>query len=80
MQMFLFNAYLGTGNYIFVETSGGSPGLKGSFLTPDLPAGQEVCLNFWYNLNGADIGSFDVMIKVTFCCLEIMNKIYFYDV
>ncbi|XP_022315384.2 MAM and LDL-receptor class A domain-containing protein 1-like isoform X2 [Crassostrea virginica] len=53
----------GTGNYIFVETSGGSPGLKGSFLTPDLPAGQEICLNFWYNLNGADIGSFDVMIK-----------------
>lgn len=54
----------GTGSYLFVETSGGSPGLKGSFLSPQLPANQEACLHFWYNMNGADMGDLDVIVQV----------------
>uniref|UniRef100_A0A8W8K4X3 MAM domain-containing protein n=1 Tax=Magallana gigas TaxID=29159 RepID=A0A8W8K4X3_MAGGI len=53
------------GSYIFVETSGGSPGLKGSFLSPQLPSNQEACLHFWYNMNGAEMGNLDVIIQST---------------
>ncbi|XP_061175697.1 MAM and LDL-receptor class A domain-containing protein 1-like [Saccostrea echinata] len=53
----------GSGYYIFVETSGGRAGLKGSFQSPELPARQEACLHFWYNMNGVDMGSLDVLIE-----------------
>lgn len=55
----------GAGSYIFVETSGGSPGLKGSFISPQLPSNQEACLHFWYNMNGAEMGDLDVIVQPT---------------
>lgn len=58
--------YLGSGYYIFVETSGGTSDTKGSFQSPELPIGQEACLNFWYSMYGADMGALDVIVEVIF--------------
>ncbi|XP_069102235.1 MAM domain-containing protein 2-like [Argopecten irradians] len=56
----------GTGHYLFVE--GSSPqrsGYQAKLLSPVLNPGQQYCLDYWYNMNGANMGTLDVYTQVS---------------
>jgi hypothetical protein len=61
-----FNPGTSTGNYLYLEASGGCDGLQANLFSPciDLTNATAAQLDFAYNMNGADMGSLHVDIYV----------------
>ncbi|XP_021347692.1 MAM and LDL-receptor class A domain-containing protein 1-like isoform X2 [Mizuhopecten yessoensis] len=55
----------GTSNglYLYLEASGKAPNATVVLMSPTLPALNDVCLKFWYNMNGLEIGGLNVYTK-----------------
>ncbi|XP_033726152.1 MAM and LDL-receptor class A domain-containing protein 1-like [Pecten maximus] len=51
------------GVYLYMEASGRSPNDTVVMVSPNLPALNDVCLKFWYNMNGQEINSLNVYTK-----------------
>ncbi|KAK7473655.1 hypothetical protein BaRGS_00035133, partial [Batillaria attramentaria] len=55
-----------TGHYAFIESSAPrQPGHKAWLQSPVMQASSPVCLNFWYNMYGADVGTLNVLVWPT---------------
>lgn len=53
------------GKYIYIEASDRKPGEKAIIHSESIVGGQSVCVNFWYHMDGADIGSLNVYYKTS---------------
>ena len=54
-----------SGNYMFIETSAPrKPGDKARLSTGPLNANKAVCLQFYYHMSGANIGSLNIWVQV----------------
>ncbi len=55
--LFCIIVYFFLGKYVFIEAS--SPRVNGDnarLLSGNIPASNNACLHFWYNMNGASVG------------------------
>ena len=55
----------GNGRYLFIEGSYQQQGDKADLVSEVLPSGHEFCMEFALNMFGDDMGSVDVIIKVS---------------
>lgn len=53
------------GKYLFIEANDGQTGDFSDLISPLVDFGSGLCLQFWYNMNGNDVGSLNVSAKST---------------
>lgn len=51
----------GQGSYLYLEANAGVPGQQAEMVSPVLNAVEGLCIRFWYNMYGADIGNLTVI-------------------
>ncbi|RXM32121.1 Neuropilin-2 [Acipenser ruthenus] len=56
----------GNGNYLYVEASQKTEGLRAKLLSPPVSAlGGQLCMVFWYHMRGANVGTLRVLMSET---------------
>ena len=60
------DVFISSGHYMYIEATGRSRGDKAQLLSPRYPRTTGRCLQFWYHMHGADIGTLTVYKKVCF--------------
>ena len=56
---------IGPGHYMYMEADNHSPNAKARLISPTYPGSSTMCLEFWYNMYGADVGKLSVYAKGT---------------